>query len=291
MRLTHSWPLLNIWHLILRFRCQFKWKFFILLFSSFCFSMTSRKRSYSKHQRSRKNHPRRNLTDDDTSRGEKSFASRSDMRPVPKKIKKVSPTMWENIVLHYLSKLKNVLPGYRNVNHPIPGKRPDASIAFHEQNKDLRRKRVEKGLVKPALPQPQKYFSTKLDLNEKGIAFNKEKAFNIVSDALQYGVANGVVKKSGKYFYISFSPTEKKKQTERCNSCEHCNLLNEQDTNSVEGLGKEFFAHNRSRNIKRSKILPTRGYPVKKNFADNLGCTRYKSRHNANYKLPNYFPE
>lgn len=130
------------------------------------------------------------------------------------------PKVWENIVLHYLSKLRNVWQKKANGNeseHPVKGNREDIQSTFKRENMGDRKARVMKNVIKNMHPRPDKYSSkSKLIIDEvkrksetgSVVGYDcydigKRKVLNIVSKALDYGLAHGIVSKSGKYFWLN----------------------------------------------------------------------------------------
>lgn len=181
-----------------------------------------------------------------------------------KETTKLPPSnVWENIVLYYLSKLKNAWGlSKKKSNHPVAGKRLNASNFFQKTHADTRKTRALSNVKKPLEPKPEKYSSLypqKIE-RSKTPPSNYEKAYNIVSNALAYGYVNGIVKKCGKCFYLlpknKFikSPMTYDRRN-LCKSCRTCNGMHKK--RNIEEMDKRNFATNRSR-LKKAKrpILP-----------------------------------
>lgn len=169
---------------------------------------------------------------------------KSVVAPTPEKILtkpavkvKISAPTWENIVLKYLSKLRGFLrPAHQtcktvaaNKNHPVAGPNETSAQSFQRVQVDSRRNHVKKS-VKLMEPDPDKYSSDCHEIlhrrrsvvgcssaaSEAGTssssirAVRKGKAAKIVSAAIDYGCAAGIIRNNGKYFWfknVTRSPT------------------------------------------------------------------------------------
>lgn len=146
---------------------------------------------------------------------------------------KESKGAWENIVLHYLSKLKNYWSSGYSIKqeHPTPGGRNTADTAFRNKNEKVFQPKERKLME----PRPNSYTSKSKDILDKrsrneDASFEQEdyclagkrKALNIVSNALEYGLANGIVSKNGNYFWIKdkLVPQYKQSNIVHCASCQ-----------------------------------------------------------------------
>lgn len=142
---------------------------------------------------------------------------------------KISAPTWENIVLKYLSKLRGFLrPAHQtcktvatNRNHPVAGPKETSVQSFQRAQADPRRDNVKKS-AKLMEPDPDKYSSNCQEIlkrrrsavacssaaSEAGTssssirAARKSKAAKIVSAAIDYGCATGIIRNSGKYFWF-----------------------------------------------------------------------------------------
>lgn len=204
----------------------------------------------------------------------KSIASNSAAKNCLKKKSNLpQSSVWENIVLYYLTKLKNAWGNFGN-DHPVPGKRLNASKALKKIYKDQdieRRTRATTNVMKPMMPQPEKYSSLYPKDIEKSKtppqSANIQKAYNIVAKALAYGYINGIVKKCGKYFFLlpkgkvptAPVPLEPKQL------CKTCRTSTRKNSNqNRENLDKKQFAENRSRSKKSKKPTLPKTLPKRK---------------------------
>lgn len=156
-------------------------------------------------------------------------------------LRKAQPhTTWENIVLHYLSKLRGFLaPSSCTSKCTITTAASTCVQDSSPKRTDVepRKKRVLKGITH----HPNKFRNNNKDPNStvclsdtsddsnaspKSKQKKKKKALKIVSAAIDYGCAHGIIENKGKYFWLknvfnritnrSLTPCLKK---ERCKTC------------------------------------------------------------------------
>lgn len=96
--------------------------------------------------------------------------------------------LWENIVLHYLNKLKNSL------------RCKPASVA----NSDNSFKTLS--LERDSIVQPSQSTTSICSNQSDASSTFREKALNIVKNAVEYGYSKGIVSKNGKYFWFTSDP-------------------------------------------------------------------------------------
>lgn len=148
----------------------------------------------------------------------------------PKTDPEVAAPTWENIVLHYLSKLRGFLrpthqscrTAFNSKNHPVAGTRQTSVQFFQRVQSNFTRDFLEKSSVKPMEPDPDKYSSKCrqiLNRQRSATAFSsapseagtsstsiraarKVKASKIVSAAIDYGCASGIIRSNGRYFWF-----------------------------------------------------------------------------------------
>lgn len=108
------------------------------------------------------------------------------------------PRVWENIISHYLSKLRNVWT-----------RRP------------VTKSTIPKQILKKSKRSPQSNANYPMPTMSH---FDK-RAFNIVNDAVAYGMAKGVVKRDGRYFYLPTYGEDKPLLDHHCRGCPQCNML------------------------------------------------------------------
>lgn len=156
----------------------------------------------------------------------------------------------QNIVLHYLSKLKCFLTASSissNADHPVPGGRETALHSFKRVNADNRRARAIRNVMEPMEPQPEKYASTDRRFLQKtkpntnccssesedeeprtSRKFRKKKALKIVSAAIDYGCATGIIGSRGKYFWLKHTLSKLARRSPTPGprgKCQKCDVL------------------------------------------------------------------
>lgn len=133
-------------------------------------------------------------------------------------------------------------------NHPVPGRRPNASNSFKNYNSDKRESRVRNN--QKTAPFPGKYCSQKL---KKTSSFKRTKVYNIVQDAIEYGLKSGIIKRSGKYFYFHGKPTGKYSKFLPCNAanCKICKPIEENITPKAENRNRPKV------NPRKKQIIPS----------------------------------
>lgn len=181
----------------------------------------------------------------------------------PKTTKNTAAPTWENIVLYYLSKLRGFLrPAHQactaaacNKNHPVPGRRETSAESFRRANADPRRSSL-KATAKPMEPEPDRYSSKCQELLKKPRSTSsfrsaseadstnslhsarQKKAIKIVSAAVDYGCATGIIGNNGKYFWFKEdakaagrSPTPAPRKL--CRECSNVKALSRKRYRSV----------------------------------------------------------
>lgn len=169
----------------------------------------------------------------------------SPTRKAKSTVPKNSTLTWENIVLYYLSKLKGFWrpigdscnKSYLEKNHPDPGKQPTA-VDLHRINHINYKRESLKQSKKLMEPYPNRYTSHCNDILRRRRSITSvssvsrcgtsttsirearnTKAAKIVSAAIDYGCATGIIRNNGKYFWfkntrnntsMSRSPTPQK---------------------------------------------------------------------------------
>lgn len=144
----------------------------------------------------------------------------------------------------------------RDDDHPVPGRRPNAHKSFRDYHTDNRQKRVQQ---KPRpLASPDRYSSSKINVPK---LHAKDKAFNIVSDAISYGLRAGVLKQKGKFYYLKSELKRHSSKSKVCKECSHCKVIEKR-----EKMQDDQFASNKGRPKMSNKkpILPKTGYKVRK---------------------------
>lgn len=179
-----------------------------------------------------------------------------------------APTgVWENIVLYYLAKLKNGIWGSNsNQEHPVRGKRPTAPLAFRKENADTRRERVMRDVQGPPKPIAAKHTSLAKPKGKKKLN-HSDKAYNIVNNALCYGCANGIVKKHGRYFYLTKERGQPSYRFKESSGPENVGPSKE---SSEEGVREGAKNRNRPGNTMRPPLLPKTLPKVRKVDKDRL---------------------
>lgn len=123
----------------------------------------------------------------------------------------------ENLVIYYLSALQGLWSKKDNKqggNHPQPGRRKIIENVFKETNSKTGEESLN--ITDKPQPEPDKYTSqngtvieqkrAKSDTEMSSIYGDyKLKVYNIVSKAIDYGVKQGIVRKSGKYFWFKWN--------------------------------------------------------------------------------------
>lgn len=139
---------------------------------------------------------------------------------------KKSPSTWEKIILYYLSQLKNffgLLSCDSSDNHPIAGKNETSVDTFRRNQANSLRDNLKKK-VKTMEPEPDRYSSKCHEIlrrrrsitsissgSEAGTSTTtvresrQQKAAKIVSAAIDYGCATGIIRNNGKYFWLKRS--------------------------------------------------------------------------------------
>lgn len=120
----------------------------------------------------------------------------------------------ENLVLHYLSALTNYFKTDKNDdNHPEPHAREGTADTFKRENSGDSEARAFKDVTQRMEPSPDMYSSknkTILNQQESDTRFldaaihRRKRAYNIVLKAIDYGVNQGIVTKSGKHFWFKW---------------------------------------------------------------------------------------
>lgn len=157
---------------------------------------------------------------------------RTSPSPIKKvKVRGTTPknTTWENIVLYYLSKLKGFLQpacaNNCNNNHPVPGPNKTSAELFRQSQINPVRKNLKRS-VKLMEPDANRYSSqcreilrrrrsvtTISSVSRAGTSTTsirearKTKAEKIVSAAIDYGCAAGIIRNHGKYFWFKHPKT------------------------------------------------------------------------------------
>lgn len=124
----------------------------------------------------------------------------------------------ENLVLHYLSALQSYFTksDTHEKNHPSPGSRQRTEETFKRANSGDSESRAVKNVANKMEPCPDRYSSknkTILDQNrsksntsmDARAMIEKERVYNIVAKAVDYGLHQGVVSKSGNYFWFKWN--------------------------------------------------------------------------------------
>ncbi|GJQ77042.1 hypothetical protein Trydic_g23615 [Trypoxylus dichotomus] len=116
-----------------------------------------------------------------------------------------SNILWENIVLHYLNKLKNKLSCTKSV-----------SIV-----EDKKKKSTDK--TSEYEPSESQCSSGATDIRQ----MSKKKALSIVKNAVEYGQSKGIVAKDGKYFWFRHDSDESdvKRSYGMCSNCRVCRRI------------------------------------------------------------------
>ncbi|KAF2902127.1 hypothetical protein ILUMI_04060 [Ignelater luminosus] len=128
----------------------------------------------------------------------------------------------ENKILYYLRRLKdrcwNPVSPAKSTDHSSPptGRKETEREKFIKYNSDARENMINEDAMKPMTSRPDRYSlcnqyciekqrdPTKLRFPSFDEFVNhSDKAQDIVSAAIEYGLANGIVSKNGKYFWMS----------------------------------------------------------------------------------------
>lgn len=126
--------------------------------------------------------------------------------PVAPRAKTTSNIVWENIVLHYLNKLKNAWKSKPNQTSELKDDLPNLPGS---SNMDLgkipcgRRKSTVSALKCPPNSLDQsKSQNSLISLGSDSYNMAKRKAINIVRHAIEYGQSKGIISKNGKFFWL-----------------------------------------------------------------------------------------
>lgn len=175
-----------------------------------------------------------------------------NVTPPPKVSTKVSPknilrkaqpqphTTWENIVLHYLSKLRGFLAPSSCTSKCTVSTRPSTGVNDNQKRGETDFEKAPKHSLEGMTHHPNKYRNIKdansticlSDTSEDSILApksrqkKKKKALKIVSAAIDYGCAHGIIENKGRYFWLkntfnriaNRSPTPCVKK-QRCKTC------------------------------------------------------------------------
>lgn len=169
-------------------------------------------------------------------------------------LRKARPhSTWENIVLHYLSKLRGFLAPSSCSSKCTLSTR--TSTCFDEENLASNLRHVSgrkgKGILKSIAHHTNKYGNPILNKRESSTVCvsetsddtvalpkskqKKKKAFKIVSAAIDYGCAHGIIENRGKYFWLknTFNRIANRSPTPcpRRQSCKSCKVLAQKFSN------------------------------------------------------------
>lgn len=175
-------------------------------------------------------------------------------------------TTWENIVLHYLSKLRGFLvPSNCSSKCTISTRASTCVEDTDLKSEDLNppRKKRKRNVKQSVTAHPNKFRSTKdLDsticlsemtddsLPNQSKTKKRKKALKIVSAAIDYGCAHGIIENKGSYFWLkkAFNKLANRSPTpcvtKRHQRCKTCNTLAQKFTSS----GKKSNRHSHSDN-------------------------------------------
>ncbi|KAJ3666484.1 hypothetical protein Zmor_001925 [Zophobas morio] len=187
--------------------------------------------------------------------------------PIPRKKAPNNADSYANIVLHYLSKLKGLFQSPRIYNK-------DLANYFTRGSFD--------NISKPILKKDPRRVNSYSESESE----SKQKAYDIVTAAIQYGCANNIIEKVGNYFLVK-NKSEQKVSTRRptpgpdyirCASCK--NLAKYSKRRSVTNM--------RSRDKISSRYRKRSGY-----YDDDYGRTtpNRRKRSSSNTSVVNYCPK
>lgn len=132
--------------------------------------------------------------------------------------KTTSNMVWENIVLHYLNKLKNAWksskPEQNKQNDPLPdGAAPNDAGNWHGSTL---------GKCPPNSIRESKSFTSVGSMGSDCHHVAKQKALNIVKNAIEYGQSKGIISKNGKFFWLKSEMRENSSDIDP--DYKHCTL-------------------------------------------------------------------
>lgn len=124
--------------------------------------------------------------------------------PISQKLKDVHQ---DSSISNYFSKVTNFfrcssVQSAEEGTPKDPGFKETGKDRFINQNADRRKDRVYKNIIKPMVPQPDRYTSNKRQLIENLKPRPVRKATNIVAATIDYGLSNGILLRNGKYFWM-----------------------------------------------------------------------------------------